>query len=256
MKISPLHYRLAGVCLCLFLLTQVFQELTYDFWVVEPSTALQDLTVRLLALDQARALAVMGGIVLLMVVYAVVALDHARRAPVAALLGFTFATLFVAVELLHRGFDFFAISRQWAPELAGAATAVQRDTVLARMDAWNRWIPGLFFPLMLSALLASTCFAIATMSGLGRWNRLAPVAFGLNALRLLARLLSTFAGVTWLAPFNDKAYFPAVLTINTLLAIWLFWKGARPRARVQERPRVALRSTNPSEANRWPARSR
>ena len=52
------------------------------------------------------------------------------------------------------------------------------------------------------------------------WYRLATLAFVLNALRLLGRLLSTFAGQAWLSGLNDRFYFPAVLVINAMLALW------------------------------------
>lgn len=54
------------------------------------------------------------------------------------------------------------------------------------------------------------------------WCSLAPLAFSLNALRLLGRLLSTFAGPSWLGALNDKAYFPVVLILNLLLVVWFF----------------------------------
>ena len=52
--------------------------------------------------------------------------------------------------------------------------------------------------------------------------RLATTAFTLNALRLLGRILSTFAGQTWPSGLDDKFYFPAVFVINALLVAWLF----------------------------------
>ncbi len=52
------------------------------------------------------------------------------------------------------------------------------------------------------------------------WHRLAILAFVLNTLRLLGRLLNTFAGQAWLSGLNDRFYFPAVLVINAVLALW------------------------------------
>jgi hypothetical protein len=77
---------------------------------------------------------------------------------------------------------------------------------------------------MLAHLLASICFLIATWRGVGRWSWLAPAAFGLNALRLLGRLLSTFAGQSWLDAFNGMPlHFILVVPINGMLAAWFFW---------------------------------
>jgi len=60
--------------------------------------------------------------------------------------------------------------------------------------------------------------AIATWSdrNRGAWYYLAPIAFAINALRLLARILSTFLGQHWLDDIN-RLYFPIVFCINTLL---------------------------------------
>jgi hypothetical protein len=85
-------------------------------------------------------------------------------------------------------------------------------------------VRGWYFPLMLSYLLCSCSFALATwkVKGRSRWYYLAPVAFAFNALRLVGRLLSNYAGQKWLDGLNDTFYFPAVLAINTLLVIWFF----------------------------------
>ena len=48
------------------------------------------------------------------------------------------------------------------------------------------------------------------------------MAFFLNALRLLGRLLSTYGGQTWLAGLNDRFYFPAVALINGMVVVWFF----------------------------------
>ncbi len=73
---------------------------------------------------------------------------------------------------------------------------------------------------MLSYLLSSCLFAFAVFKDKDSWHGVAMIAFSLNALRLLGRISSTFAGQTWLAGLNDNLYFPAVATINLLLFAW------------------------------------
>jgi len=86
---------------------------------------------------------------------------------------------------------------------------------------------GWFFPQLSSFLICSFSFAIATWKdsrARGGGKYLASLAFALAVLRLLARLLSSYAGPRWywLDGFNGPLYFPAVLVINTLLTIWFF----------------------------------
>ena len=49
------------------------------------------------------------------------------------------------------------------------------------------------------------------------------MAFLLTALRLAGRMLSMFAGLTWLEGFNGTLYFPSVLAVNLLLIGWFLY---------------------------------
>lgn len=227
MTVTARHFRFAAYCVCLFLATQIFQALCLLFWLPGMETAADDLMARVSWLDQVRNAAVLTGIVLLTVPYTVITIARLPTAPLASVLGFVFAMFFVAIELVSRGIDLILVSRQWAVEFA-TATAVARETILGQHALWNQATHGFYFPLLLSWLLGSLCFAIATWRGEGRWHRLASLAFALNALRILARLLGSYAGVAWLAPFNGlSTYLPSVVTINALLAAWLFWSAAQ-----------------------------
>src|SRR5262249_40858610 len=163
-------------------------------------------------------------IVSLMVPFAVIASRYFKIAPVMSVVGVVFGSAFIGFEISHRSMDFFVVGMKWAREFASAPGAAERDAVLQRFSQWNQLIQGWFFPLMLSYLLASCAFATATWSDrhLSGWYYLAPVAYGMNALRLLGRILSTYAGQTWLDGLNNSLYFPAQFAINTLLAVWFF----------------------------------
>jgi hypothetical protein len=140
---------------------------------------------------------------------------------VVSILGLWFGAAFVGLEIVHRSVDFFVIGMKWAPQFKQAAPAEQ-DVILHRYAMWNEMIQGWFFPLMLSYLLASCCFAFVTAKERQGWYWLAPIAYSLNALRLLGRMLSTFAGQAWLSDLNDKLYFPVVFVINVLLVLWFY----------------------------------
>lgn len=192
--------------------------------VLLPGTesAAEALAQRGQVLDHWRAILVLVGLLLLAVPYAVIALDRIRLAPVSATLGFAFGVLFLAIELVYRGVELVIIHQGLAPELLAAGVA-RREAILGEYAAWNELVVALYLPLLLAGLIASVCFALATWRGEGRWHRIGSLAFSLNALRLVARLLGGYAGVSWLAPFNSlPAYLTGVVVVNALLATWLF----------------------------------
>ena len=213
--------RVAGLCVLAFVLAQAFQELAYDFWIPAAQSPREQLLNYLLPIDQARALLIFGSILLLLVPFAVIALRYVKTAPVVSILGLWFGAAFVGLEIVHRSVDFFVIGMKWVPQFQQAAPAEQ-DVILHRYAMWNEMIQGWFFPLMLSYLLASCCFAFVTAKERQGWYWLAPIAYSLNALRLLGRMLSTFAGQAWLSDLNDKLYFPVVFVINVLLVLWFY----------------------------------
>lgn len=67
-------------------------------------------------------------------------------------------------------------------------------------------------------------------AGDDRWQAVAAAAFGLNALRLVARLLGGYAGVTPLAALSGPLYVPAIATVLTLLLAWFWRQAAAERA--------------------------
>lgn len=227
MPLNANHFRLAGLCLCLFVAAQIFQALCFIFWIPETQEPAADFAARLGWMDRTRALAVLFGIVALAVTYAVIALDRFGKAPLASLLGFTFTMFFVVFELLHRGLDFIVVSQQWAGAFAAATDPAVRETLIARHESWSSFTSGIYFPLMLSGLVAWTCFAIATWRAGGGWMRLASIAFTINALRTLGRLLGSYTGIGWFDFLNGlPVYLVFVFLINTMLAVWLFKRAA------------------------------
>ncbi len=227
------HLRLAGLGLCAFLATQAFQALCFFFWLPETQDAALDFALRLGWLDRTRALAVLAGILALTVTYAVIAMDRFARAPLVSALALVFTLFFILLELAHRGIDFALVSQQWAPAFAAATQPAERALLLERHALWSAVTGALYLPLMLSGLLAWSCFALATWRGEGRWAWLAPLAFSLNALRTLGRLLGSYTDVPGLGVFDSlPVYVVLVFLINGLLAAWLFWRAADGRQKM------------------------
>lgn len=233
MRLEARHFYLATTGVCIFLAAQAFQALCIIFWLPEESmTAASDFAIRLGGLDRIRALAVLLGIVALAMTYGVIALDRFAQAPLTSLLGFAFGLLFIAFEVLHRGLDFVMVSQQWAGEFASAADPAVRDALAQRHELWESFTAALYFPLLLSGMVASTCFAIATWSSGRGWLWLASTGFALNALRILGRLLGSYTDIAWLG-FMDSfiLYLLLVFLANGMVAAWLIRRAALSESR-------------------------
>lgn len=227
MQLQPGHFRLAGIALCMFVAAQLFQALCIVFWIPETQAPAADYAVRLGWVDRSRSLAVLFGIMGLAVAYAVIALDRFAKAPLASLLAFGFAMFFILFELLHRGLDLIMVSQQWAGAFATAADPAARETLIQRLDLWGSFSGAFYFPLLLSGLVAWTCFAIATWNAGNGWLRLASFAFAINALRTLGRLLNSYTGIDTFDFLNGfAAYLVLVLLVNAMLVVWLFRRAA------------------------------
>jgi len=216
------RYLAAGLCVLFFLLAQTFQEIAYRRWIPTSRNAEQNLLTYLMPVDKIRAYLVMSSILSLLVAYVVVALRYYRVAPVFSVLALIFGTAFVGFEVSARSFEIFVIGQRWAEQFHASSDFAERSLILGRFVAWTEAIRGWYFPQMLSHLLAALLFGLATMKDRESWGRLAALAFFLNALRLLGRLLSTYGGQTWLAGLNDKFYFPSVALINGMVVVWFF----------------------------------
>jgi succinate dehydrogenase/fumarate reductase cytochrome b subunit len=129
---------------------------------------------------------------------------------------------FIGFEFTARAMDFFVVGQSWANAFHASGSSVEKAMIVHRYVLWSDMVRGIYFELMLSFLLASCAFFYATLQDQDRWSRLASLAFALNALRLLGRISSTFAGQRWLDALNDSAYFPIVFVINCMLAAWFF----------------------------------
>jgi hypothetical protein len=218
------RYVAAALCVLAFLAAQAFQHFAFWFLIPAAKGPQDELRNYLLPVDRARALLVGGTILLLLVPYVVVALRFLEVAPVTSLLGLTLGVGFVGFEITHRGVEFVLVGTNWARQYSRASEA-ERESILRRYSTWGELTQAWYLPLLLAHLLASCSFLAATWTetGKGVWYSLGPAAFALNALRLLGRLAGMFAGMAWLNTLNGSLYFPSVVFINTLLALWFFY---------------------------------
>lgn len=215
------RYQNSAIALFCFVAAQAFQTIALDRWIPTPHSAQESLALYLSPINELRAVLVGAAILGLVLPYLVIALRYVAKDPIFSILGFLFALGFVGAETAHRSIDFFLVGECWAREFGGSSS-IERSVLLEHFALWNDITRAWYFPLLLSHLISSFCFLRVTWTDWGRrgWFRLAPVAFFLNALRLLGRLLSMFAGQAWLNGLNNDLYFPVVFTVDALLIVW------------------------------------
>jgi hypothetical protein len=134
------RYVLGGVCIVLFIAAQTFQQFTYWFWVPISHSPQDDLRTYLLPMDRARAILIMGTIVVLIVPFVVITLRSFKAAPVASILGLVFGAAFIGFELSHRSMDFFVVGGKWANQFAHAGSSTEREAILQRFASWNEMV--------------------------------------------------------------------------------------------------------------------
>jgi hypothetical protein len=140
----------------------------YPFWIPIPHGPQDDLLIYLLPIDRIRAILILSTLIVLIVPFVVIALRYFKAEPLTSIMGVVFGAAFIGFEISHRSIDFFFVGGRWAPQFANAASAVDRDLIVQRFATWNDIAHAWFFPLMLSFLLASCCFAVATWSDRNR----------------------------------------------------------------------------------------
>lgn len=212
--------RFAAACAALYLAVQTLQFALTRTLLADAPTGLAALLARQQGAEAVRGLSLLLSHVLLIPMYAEVALRRFARAPAAAISGVAFGTLFVACELAYRSIDYFLAGGAWAAEARAAADPAP---VLARVAAWEQVIAAWYFPLLTVHLAATTAFTVACWprAGDARRDWLGAAAFGLNGVRLAGRILGGYAGVAPLAALSGPLYFPTVAAYYALLVVWL-----------------------------------
>jgi hypothetical protein len=238
------RYLLAALCVLLFLLGQMFQQVAYRFWIPSPDDPASALLVYLKRADQLRAIILIFSILILLIPYIVVAQRFRQVAPLTSAVGLIGGIAFIGFELTARSIDLFLVGQQWAHQFQAAAVPSAREIILQRFQLWNDFVHAWYFPLLLSHFVSSCGFCLATWNSEG-WYRLGPIAFLLNGLRLIGRILSMFAGQRWLESLNNNTYFPAVLVVNLMLTVWFLLLAKEQRAGLKEHP-ASVRRPFPS----------
>jgi hypothetical protein len=230
MTIQPTRsfLRLAALGALCYVGAQVFQ------WMVigvapTPASPEEAIVNRLLPLARARSVVVMVSFPAVLLAYAGVALCALRRSPGAAIAGFAFAFMFVAVEMAYRSVDVFVVTEQWARLLHDSGNAALTARIVERAALWREIVNALYFPLLLSNALASMALAAGVWNAMDRWCRALSALFIIKAVQAGVRILEMHFGLAWLSSFNFRIYFPITISVYGFTAFWLWLQGERFR---------------------------
>jgi hypothetical protein len=141
-----------------------------------------------------------------------------RRKPLVAVAAFLGFFVFCMLEVQLRSVELFYIYLE-LPSRYEAAFVAERARLLAVPSAFQAVQHALYFPLGLSWVLGSVLLCLSL--GGGRFDWLARFAFGLNAARLLLRMLDVYVvGPRFDALYADL-YLPLVYLTFGPVAAWL-----------------------------------
>ncbi|WP_242108265.1 hypothetical protein [Luteimonas aquatica] len=177
-------------------------------------------------LNIARALSMLlsfFGLTYLFLVCCALAFPRRPSAAVAAFLGFF---VFCLLEVMLRSVELFHVYLSLPAQYLAATTDQARAALLGQQALFGAVQRALYFPLGLSWILGSALLCAAL--GGRRYDWLARLAFGLNALRLVLRQLDVYA----FPPSNhdalyDMLYLPLVYATFLPVAAWLLLRPAK-----------------------------
>jgi hypothetical protein len=211
----------AGVALA-YIAIQSFQEFAFS-----RMPAAQDPVQSLLQgpspLNVSRAALMLLSFFGLAYLFLVVCVIASRRKPMAAVAAFLGFFVFCLLEVQLRSVELFYVYLELPARYQAAASAAERARVLDLQSTFQAVQHALYFPLGLSWLLGSILLCVSL--GGGRLDGLARLAFGLNALRLLLRMLDVYLIGPRFDALYSALYLPLVyLTFGPLVA-WLLLRG-------------------------------
>ena len=162
-------------------------------------------------------------------VYSVIVFHQFKRSALLFTIAFIGLLIFCFLEIGIRSIELFYIQLQLPIEFANADNEEIKDLILNKYVAFQSVQRALYFPLLFSQAISSVIIA-CIFSAPPKINYLIKIAFGINAIRLAARLGGMFLNVEWLNNISSTFYLPLVLTIFGLLIFWFIKESKRQKA--------------------------
>jgi hypothetical protein len=210
---------IAALFCILYILFQVFQE--YVFRTIPiPQTLEEELVQGAMPLHILRSTLLLLSFFFLIYVYLVIILREFSNNVLLFTLAFLGLFIFCCLEIGIRSVELFYTQLSLPRLFAETDEEAFRKVILNNFTFFQSVQVALYFPLMLSQASASVILTFA-FSSRPRINMLIISAFGLNAFRLVGRLLGMTFHVTWFDIFSAELYLPLVAIIFGLIVFWL-----------------------------------
>lgn len=226
---KPHRVAAAGVAIA-YIAIQSFQWFAFSR-MPTPEDPVQALLLGPSPLNVARAVLMLLSFFGLAYLFLVVCAIAFRRKPLLAVAAFLGFFVFCLLEVQLRSVELFYVYLELPSRYAAAVSAAEQARVLDVQSNFQAVQHGLYFPLGLSWLLGSVLVCMSL--GDGRFDGLARFAFGLNALRLLLRMLDAYVIGPRFDTLYADLYLPLVyLTFGPVVA----WLLLRPDASTRPEP--------------------
>ena len=212
--------RLGVLSALIYLGAQTYQYVLFWLWPSGAGSMTDAIDSRISAHGRIRCIGILVSFLLLPNYYLAVGAYLGRRRPIAAALGALFSLMFIFIEILHRGIDYFLVSNLWA-----SAAATSKGTALAgvleNIRHWDELTNAIYVPLLAAHLMASLYFLRATLALEYPWRSILSAALIINCVGLAARLAEMAADASWLASWNWLVYFPSTVILYGSFTVWL-----------------------------------
>lgn len=216
---SRLHRRAAAVVALGYTAVQSFQWFVFA-QLPEAGNATQALLQGPHPLNLARAVSMLFSFFGLAYLFLVTCFLLARQRPALALAAGLGFFVFCLMEIQLRSVELFHVYLALPAQFEAAGTAIEQARVLQAKANFEQIQHALYFPLGLSWLIGSALIAIGLRGS--RWDWLACWAFGLNALRLLLRMIDVYVLGPHFDALYGTLYLPLVYLSFVPLALWLW----------------------------------
>lgn len=201
----------------------------YQFYVFAQLPAANTVEEKLMLgehpLNRLRAALMLASFFGLLFAFTVVSAKNALDSFRASWIAFAGLAIFCVMEIALRAYELLVVMIMLPDEYRAI---VCKEIVLNEYTSFQSFQFGAYFPLLLAQLIGSAILAFSVRST-PVINFLLKFAFAINALRLLARILSMFFGMTALDSITNTYYLQLVFIIYVPIGFWLLIESFQNR---------------------------
>lgn len=222
--VRTVHYKVLAFALGYYLLAQTVQVVLR--WTILPWAAALDESIvsDQHPLNYVRAVLVLTSMFVMVPGFLILSLSFYRERALLGLVAAVFFLFFCLFEVTYRSIELFQVTATWGAEYASAAPSA-RVELLPKFEIFYGAVEALYFPLLVSFLVASACLFFAAIGNPA--HRLIAIGMGIHVLQQIARLTS-YAGVEALNPALTATYFPIVVIVFGSALLWTFKRLRSP----------------------------